>query len=131
MNIDHVAIVVNDVDKAASHYKNILDVCEVKFETVATEGVKLAILKLNNARIELMEPINDDSPIKKFLEKNGEGLHHIALETNNINNTIQNMNNCAIKFLGNVRTGSENTKIIFIHPKSFHGVLIELCEYAK
>ncbi len=130
MNIDHIAIVVRDVEKAALEYKNILQVNDIQFETVDSEGVKLAILKLNNGRIELMEPLKTNSPIQKFLDKNGEGLHHIALETNDIDNTIANMkNNCAVKFLGNVRTGSENTKIIFIHPKSLHGVLLELCSY--
>lgn len=130
MNIDHIAIVVHDVEKAASKYKNILQVDKIQFETVDTEGVKLAILKLNNGRIELMQPLKPDSPIQTFLDKNGEGLHHIALQTNNLDNTIKNMkNNYAVKFLGDVRTGSENTKIIFAHPKSLHGVLLELCSY--
>lgn len=79
MKIDHIAIAVNNVEEAAKKYQQALGVDKVIFETVESEGVKLAILKLENARIELMEPTRDDSPIRKFLEKKGEGLHHMAL----------------------------------------------------
>jgi methylmalonyl-CoA/ethylmalonyl-CoA epimerase len=129
MKIDHIAIAVNDVEAAAKRYQQALGVDEVTFETVESEGVKLAILKLENGRIELMEPTRDDSPIKKFLEKKGEGLHHMALATNDIEAEYQRMEGCGIQFLGKIRGGSEGTKITFIHPKSLHGVLAELCSH--
>jgi methylmalonyl-CoA/ethylmalonyl-CoA epimerase len=129
MKIDHIAIAVNDVEAAAKRYQQALGVDEVTFETVESEGVKLAILKLENGRIELMEPTRDDSPIKKFLEKKGEGLHHMALATDNIEREYQRMEGCGIQFLGKIRGGSEGTKITFIHPKSLHGVLAELCSH--
>jgi methylmalonyl-CoA/ethylmalonyl-CoA epimerase len=129
MKIDHIAIAVNNVEAAAKQYQQALGVDKVIFETVESEGVKLAIIKLENGRIELMEPTRDDSPIKKFLEKKGEGLHHMALETNDIEKEYQRMEGCGIQFLGKIRGGSEGTKIAFIHPKSLSGVLAELCSH--
>lgn len=129
MKIDHIAIAVNNVESAAKQYQQALGVDKVIFETVESEGVKLAIIKLENGRIELMEPTRDDSPIKKFLEKKGEGLHHMALATNDIEKEYQRMEGCGIQFLGKIRDGSEGTKITFIHPKSLSGVLAELCSH--
>lgn len=131
MKIDHIAIAVNDVMAAAKQYQNALGVEKIVYETVESEGVKLAIIKLENGRIELMQPTRDDSPIKKFLEKKGEGLHHMALATEDIESEYQRMEGCGIQFLGKVRPGSEGTKITFIHPKSLSGVLTELCSHQK
>ena len=131
MKIDHIAIAVNDVEAAAKQYQQALGVKEVIYETIESEGVKLAILRLENGRIELMAPTRDDSPIKKFLEKKGEGLHHMALATDNIEKEYERMEGCGIQFLGKIRDGSEGTKIIFIHPKSLYGVLAELCSHPK
>ncbi|MFM8658337.1 MAG: methylmalonyl-CoA epimerase [Candidatus Nitrosotenuis sp.] len=131
MKIDHIAIAVNNVEQAAKQYKDALGVEQIIYETVESEGVKLAIIKLENGRIELMEPTRDDSPIRKFLEKKGEGLHHMALATDNIESEYQRMEGCGIQFLGKVRPGSEGTKITFIHPKSLSGVLTELCSHPK
>ena len=127
MRIDHIAIAVNDVKSAASRYAQALAAERVEFETVEAEGVKLAILHLENGRIELMEPTRDGSPIKRFLEKRGEGIHHMALQTDNIEGEVERMAGCGIAFLGGIRDGSEGTRITFIHPKSLHGVLAELC----
>jgi methylmalonyl-CoA/ethylmalonyl-CoA epimerase len=78
-----------------------------------------------------MEPTNDTSPIKKFLDKKGPGLHHMALETNDIDGEVTRMEGCGIQFLGKVRNGSAGTKVTFIHPKSLNGVLAELCSHPK
>ncbi|KAF6243359.1 methylmalonyl-CoA epimerase [Nitrosopumilus sp. b1] len=131
MKIDHIAIAVNDVESAAKQYQEALGVDEVEFETVETEGVKVAIIHLENGRIELMEPTNETSPIKKFLEKKGQGLHHMALETDNIEGEVTRMEGCGIQFLGKIRPGSAGTKVTFIHPKSLSGVLAELCSHPK
>jgi len=131
MKIDHIAIAVNDLESAMKQYQEALGVKDVEFETVETEGVKVGILHLENARIELMEPTNDSSPIKKFLDKKGEGLHHMALETDNIEGEVTRMEGCGIQFLGKVRPGSAGTKVTFIHPKSLRGVLAELCSHQK
>ena len=129
MKIDHIAIAVNDVEEAAKEYKEAFGVDNVEFETIETEGVKVAIIHLENGRIELMQPTNDSSPIKKFLEKKGQGLHHVALETQNIDAEVERMEGCGIQFLGKIRPGSAGTKVTFIHPKSLHGVLTELCSH--
>ena len=131
MKIDHVAIAVNDVEESAKVYQQALGADSVEFETVETEGVKVAIIHLENCRVELMQPTNDESPIKKFLDKKGEGLHHMALETDNIEDEVERMEGCGIQFLGKIRPGSAGTRVTFIHPKSLHGVLAELCSHPK
>ena len=131
MKIDHIAIAVNDVEASAKVYQKALGIDEIEFETVETEGVKVAIIPMENGRIELMQPTKDDSPIKKFLDKKGPGLHHMALETENIDGEVERMEGCGVQFLGKVRPGSAGTKVTFIHPKSLEGVLAELCSHPK
>ena len=129
MKIDHIAIAVNDVEASAKIYQKALGIDEIEFETVESEGVKVAILPMENGRIELIQPTNDESPIKKFLDKKGQGLHHMALETDNIEGEVERMEGCGVQFLGKVRPGSAGTKVTFIHPKSLEGVLAELCSH--
>jgi len=129
MKIDHIAIAVNDVEESAKVYQQALGVDSVEFEIVESEGVKIAIIELENGRIELMQPTNDSSPIKKFLDKKGQGLHHMALETDDIEGEVERMEGCGIQFLGKIRPGSAGTKVTFIHPKSLNGVLTELCSH--
>jgi methylmalonyl-CoA/ethylmalonyl-CoA epimerase len=131
LKIDHIAIAVTDVEESAKVYQQALGADHVKFETVETEGVKIAIIELENGRIELMQPTNDSSPIKKFLDKKGQGLHHMALDTDNIEGEVERMEECGIQFLGKIRPGSAGTKVTFIHPKSLQGVLAELCSHPK
>ena len=131
MKIDHIAIAVNDVEESAKVYQQALGADHVEFETVDSEGVKIAIIELENGRIELMQPTNDSSPIKKFLDKKGQGLHHMALDTDNIEGEVERMEGCGIQFLGKIRPGSAGTKVTFIHPKSLNGVLAELCSHPK
>ena len=131
MKIDHIAIAVNDVEASAKIYQKALGIDEIEFETVESEGVKVAILPMENGRIELIQPTNDESPIKKFLDKKGQGLHHMALETDNIEGEVERMEGCGVQFLGKVRPGSAGTKVTFIHPKSLDGVIAELCSHPK
>jgi methylmalonyl-CoA/ethylmalonyl-CoA epimerase len=131
LKIDHIAIAVNDVEESAKVYQQALGADHVEFETVESEGVKVAIITLENGRIELMQPTNDSSPIKKFLDKKGQGLHHMALDTDNIEGEVERMEGCGIQFLGKIGPGSAGTKVTFIHPKSLDGVLTELCSHPK
>ena len=131
MKIDHIAIAVDDVEESAKIYQQALGADNVEFETVESEGVKIDIIELENGRIELMQPMNDSSPIKKFLDKKGQGLHHMALDTDNIEGEVERMEGCGIQFLGKIRPGSAGTKVTFIHPKSLNGVLTELCSHPK
>ena len=128
MRIDHVAIAVNSVQDALANFEKILRIDKVDIEEVHTEKVKVAILRLQDTRIELMEPTAEDSPIKKFLVDRGEGIHHIAITADNIEEDVNRAVANGIRMIGNLRNGSYGRKITFIHPKSLNGVLTELCE---
>ena len=128
MRIDHIAIAVNSVQEALMNFEKILRIDKVDIEEVHTEKVKVAILRLEDTRIELMEPTGDDSPIKKFLVDRGEGIHHIAITADRIEVDVKRAVANGIRMIGNLRTGSYGRKITFIHPKSLNGVLTELCE---
>ena len=131
MKIDHIAIAVNDIEASAKVYQKALGIDEIEFETIESEGVRVAIIPMENGRIELIQPTKDESPIKKFLDKKGPGLHHMALETDDIDGEVERMEGCGVLFLGKVRPGSAGTKVTFIHPKSLEGVLAELCSHPK
>ena len=128
MRVDHVAIAVNSIAEALKNYEKILKIDNVDIEDVPTERVKVAILKLQDTRIELMEPTADDSPIKKFLTDRGEGIHHIAVTADDIENDVERAIANGTRMIGNIRTGSYGRKITFIHPKSMNGVLTEFCQ---
>ena len=130
MRIDHVAIAVEDLESAVKQYVDALGITDIEYETVESEKVKVAILKMENASIELMASTGD-GPIKKFLDTRGSGLHHVALETPDIDGQVSKMESCGVKILGGVRPGSRGTRITFVHPKSLSGVLTELCEHSK
>jgi methylmalonyl-CoA/ethylmalonyl-CoA epimerase len=128
MRVDHVAIAVNSVAEALKNYEKILKIDNVDIEDVPTERVKVAILRLQDTRIELMEPTADDSPIKKFLMDRGEGIHHIAITADSIEDDVERAIVNGTRMIGNIRTGSYGRKITFIHPKSMNGVLTEFCQ---
>ncbi|MFQ5940393.1 MAG: methylmalonyl-CoA epimerase [Nitrososphaerales archaeon] len=128
MRIDHVAIAVNNMEEAVRQFEKILKFDEKKFMTVEHEGVRMAMLKLEDTTIEVMEPLNDDSTIKKFLTEKGEGIHHISISADDIEKDVENAEKKGVKILGGIRPGSYGRKITFIHPKSLHGVLMEFCE---
>ena len=128
MRIDHIAIAVNNVDEALKDYQSVLNIDRLEFEVVPNEKVKVAMLKLQDTRIELMEPTSSDSPIKKFLNERGEGIHHIAITADDIEKDVAKASAKGMKMLGELRSGSYGRRITFIHPKSLHGVLTELCE---
>jgi methylmalonyl-CoA/ethylmalonyl-CoA epimerase len=128
MRVDHVAIAVNSISEALKNYEKILKIDKINIEEIPTERVKVAILKLEDTRIELMEPTADDSPIKKFLTDRGEGIHHVAITADDIDNDVERAIANGTRMIGNIRTGSYGRKITFIHPKSMNGVLTEFCQ---
>jgi len=128
MRVDHIAIAVNNVDEALKNYQKILNVNHLEIETVLHEKVKVAMLELEDTRIELMEPTAPDSPISKFLAERGEGIHHIAITADDIEKDVARAKSQGMRMLGEIRSGSYGRKITFIHPKSLHGVLTEFCE---
>jgi len=128
MRIDHIAIAVDNAEKALENYKKILNIDKIEIEEVPNEKVKVVILNLQDTRIELLEALNDDSPISKFLKERGEGIHHIAITADEIEKDVNRAMENGMKFLGSLRKGSYGRKITFIHPKSLNGVLVEFCQ---
>jgi len=128
MQIDHIAIAVNNVEESLKTFEKVLKIKRKEIMNIYNEKVKVAMLELENSRIELLEPLSDDSPISKFLKDRGEGIHHIAVNTTEFDNVINSIKESDIKIIGGVREGSYGRKITFIHPKSLHGVLMEVCE---
>ena len=128
MRVDHIAIAVNNVQEALTDYQKILNVDDLKIEEVPNEKVRVAMLMLEDTRIELMEPMAEDSPISKFLKEKGEGIHHIAITADDIEEDVARAKENGMRFLGEIRTGSYGRKITFIHPKSLNGVLTEFCQ---
>lgn len=128
MRVDHIAIAVNNADTALENYKKILNIDKIETENVPNEKVKVVMLNLQDTRIELLEPTADDSPISKFLKDRGEGIHHIAITADKIEEDVDRAKNNGMRFLGDLRTGSYGRKITFIHPKSLNGVLVEFCQ---
>lgn len=127
--VEHIGIAVNDLEKTMSFYDDILGLEKLSVETVESQGVSIAFFKTGETKIELLEPISDDSPIAKFIDKKGEGIHHMAIEVEDIEAKIEDMKEKGARFIGDKPTkGADNMKIIFVHPKSTNGVLLELCE---
>jgi methylmalonyl-CoA/ethylmalonyl-CoA epimerase len=128
MRIDHVAIAVNDLDSAVKNYEKVLNANKVEVEVVDNEKVRVAMINLQDTRIELMEPTDQSSAISKYLKEHGEGIHHIAITADDIENDVSRASKNGAKILGQLRTGSYGRKITFVHPKSMNGVLLELCQ---
>jgi methylmalonyl-CoA/ethylmalonyl-CoA epimerase len=128
LRVDHIAIAVKNLDEAVANYKKILNVDKLEIEEVPNEKVRVAMLMLEDTRIELMEPMAEDSPISKFLTDRGEGIHHIAITADDIEKDVARATANGMRMLGNIRSGSYGRKVTFIHPKSLHGVLTEFCQ---
>jgi len=130
--IDHIGIAVFSIEERLPFYTDQLKFQHIKTEMVESEQVKVAFLDAINCKIELLEPISESSAIYQFLQKKGEGIHHIAFETGNIVEKIQDLESQEIRMINSVpKTGAGGAEIAFIHPKSAGGVLIELCEKKK
>lgn len=130
--IEHIGIAVNDLDSAILIYEKLFGAPSYKQEGVSSEGVKTAFFKNGPNKIELLEATNPESPIAKFLEKKGEGIHHIAFDVDDILAEISRLKKEGFIVLNEVPTkGADNKLVAFLHPKSTHGVLIELCQEIK
>ena len=127
-NINHIGIAVSSIEERGPIYSELLG---LKFEgeqTVLEQGVKVAFYSAGDVRIELLEPLSPESPIAKFIQKRGEGIHHIAYETNSILNDLDKIAEKGARLIDKTpRKGAHNMNIAFLHPKSTGGVLTELC----
>jgi methylmalonyl-CoA/ethylmalonyl-CoA epimerase len=132
--IDHIAIVVQDLDAALGVYHNVLGLPLERVEELPAEKVKVAFLPLpkGDGEVELVQPTTDDTGIARYLAKRGEGMHHICLEVDDIQAAMSKMSASGMQVLEEEpRVGSQGQKYVFIHPKTAHGVLIELYERPK
>ena len=132
MKVDHIGIAVKDLQDTLNLYKKILDNSEVQIDEVPTEKVRVAIIPLGDTRIELLEPLSDESAIAKFIKEKGEGVHHIAVAVEDIKASIGKLSAEGLRVLyPEPRPGSHGKMITFVHPKSTRGVLLELCQLPK
>ena len=125
--IDHIAIAVKDLETEIARYRDVLGLEFLGKETVPEQKVTVAFFKVGDVFIELLEPLSADSPVSAFIEKKGGGLHHIALEVDDIRSGIRALKEKNVQMLDSEpRQGAHHAQIAFAHPKSFSGVLFEL-----
>jgi len=130
--IEHIGIAVNSIAQAGSVYEKLLGTKVYKTEEVASEGVLTAFLQCGPNKIELLQALNDDSPIAKFLAKKGEGMHHIAFEVTDIRAEMARLKSEGFVLLNDEpKQGADNKLVCFVHPKGVNGVLVELCESSE
>ncbi len=126
--IDHIAIVVEDLERALAVYRDALGMTVSDIREMPEQDVKMAFLPTGDSEIELLEPINPDSGIARYLAKRGEGLHHICLEVDDIEATLADLKAKGAQLIDETPKPGAYGRIAFIHPKGAHGVLVELVE---
>ncbi len=127
--VDHIGIAVKNLDEMVKWYEETLGVKAHGTEIVEDQKVKVAFLPIGESELELLESTEEDGPIAKFIEKNGEGIQHIALRVDNIEETLVELKAKEVRLIDQTpRYGAGNASIAFVHPKATHGVLLELCE---
>ena len=129
LGIEHLGIAVESIDKSAPFWKHILQIAHRSTEDVIDQGVITDIYDTGNGKVELLESMGDDTPIGKFLNNRGPGIHHVCFEVSDINSAIKELKENNISVLSEeAKRGAEGYKIVFIHPKSTGGILVELAE---
>lgn len=127
--IEHIAIAVNDIEASSRLFETLLGTACDRIETLPDERVRTAFFELGGTRLELVEGIGTENPMRRFIESRGEGLHHICLEVENLHETLRLLHAAGFPLIDNAPTpGSRGTRVAFVHPKGCHGVLIELVE---
>lgn len=130
--IEHIGIAVKNLEESIALYEKMLGVSCYKIETVASEGVQTAFFLKDSSKIELVAAQNPDSAIAKFIEKKGEGMHHIAYDVNDILMEMERLKNEGFILINEVpKEGADDKLVCFLHPKTSGGVLIELCQEKK
>ncbi|MHC0446756.1 methylmalonyl-CoA epimerase [Flavobacterium sp. 3-218] len=130
--IEHIGIAVKNMDDANILFEKMLGVPSYKMEAVESEGVLTSFFQTGNNKIELLVATNPESPIAKFLEKKGEGIHHIAFDVDDIEAEIVRLKNEGFVLINEVpKKGADNKLVVFLHPKNTNGVLVELCQEIK
>ena len=131
-HIEHIGIAVKNLEESIKYYEKILGFKCYSIEEVEDQKVKTAFFKVGQTKIELLESTSQDGPIGKFIEKKGEGIHHIAFNVKNIENALAEAEDKGVILIDKIpREGAEGLNIAFLHPKSTNGVLTEFCEIKK
>ena len=132
MKIDHIGIATGGIAEVANFYREALGLNIEEIEEVAAQKVRVAMLPIGESRIELLEPTTDDSPISKFLAKRGPGIHHVAIQVENIRESLRKMKEEGARLIDEEpRTGAGGCLVAFVHPSSTGGVLVELVEHQE
>lgn len=127
-HIEHIGIAVKSIEESKKYYEEVLGLKCYSIEEVKDQKVKTAFFKVGDTKIELLESTSPEGPIGKFIEKKGEGMHHMAFAVNNATEALQDVGSKGIRLIDKEsRNGAEGLQIGFLHPKSTHGVLTELC----
>lgn len=127
--LEHIGIAVKNLGQANALFEKLLGKAHYKIEEVASEGVRTSFFNVNGVKIELLEASTATSPIAKFIDKRGEGIHHLAFEVNDIKQSIAHYQQQGFELINpEAKKGADNKLICFLHPKSTGGVLIELCQ---
>lgn len=129
MKIEHLGIAVKSLENSDSLFERLLGKPNYKQESVEREGVTTSFYQVGHSKIELLEATNPESPIAKFIDKKGEGIHHIAFGVENIYAEIERLKSKGFVFISEQpKDGADNKLVVFLHPKSTNGVLVELCQ---
>ena len=127
--VEHIGIAVKDLSNANALFEKLFNQSHYKVEELESEGVSTSFFKFGDTKIELLQALQADSPIAKFIEKRGEGIHHIAFEVDDIQSEMERLKAEGFELIHTeAKDGADNKKICFLHPKSTNGVLIELCQ---
>jgi len=129
MKLEHIGIAVKSLGVSDELFAKLLGKVSYKKETVEREGVVTSFYETGESKIELLEASNPESPISKFIDKKGEGIHHLAFGVENIYDEVQRLKNEGFQFISEEpKEGADNKLVVFLHPKSTNGVLVELCQ---
>lgn len=132
LKIEHIGIAVKNLAVANKLFAALLNTSHYKVEEVESEKVSTSFFKVGDSKIELLEASDSESPVAKFIEKRGEGIHHIAFEVEDIHETMKNMKEAGFILISDQpKKGADNKLICFLHPKSTNGILVELCQEIK
>ena len=127
--VDHLGIAVKDLAAALQFYQEALGLQSVHTEVVEDQGVRVAMIPIGESRIELLEPLSPTTPVGKFIESRGEGIHHLAVEVDDVQRHLDDLTSKGVILIDKApRSGAHGKKIAFVHPKSTRGLLLELCQ---
>jgi len=128
-NVDHIGIAVSNIEESIAYYTNVLGLKLLKIEEVETQQVKVAFIDAGNVKIELLEPMSEKSAVHGFIEKRGQGIHHVAFGVTNIDERMKQLREHGVRLLSEgPLPGAGGAQVAFLHPKDSFGVLYELCD---